>query len=123
MVAGRNMKTPFAPVHRLLEPGAVAQHRRQPLRALHGSAPAAAVSSASTRAQAKASAYEKALAIQDHLSGNFHYSLDIPVNSQERPLEEFLFSRKTGYCEHYATAMVVMLRSVTEPSVGAILCR
>ena len=66
--------------------------------------------------QAKASAYEKALAIQDHLSGHFRYSLDIPASSQERPLEEFLFSRKTGYCEHYATAMVVMLRSVGVPA-------
>ena len=62
--------------------------------------------------QAKASTYEKAQAVQDYLSRNFRYSLDIPASSQERPLEEFLFSRKTGYCEHYATAMVVMLRSV-----------
>lgn len=62
--------------------------------------------------QAKASTYEKAQAIQDYLSKNFRYSLDIPGKSQDRPLEEFLFSRKTGYCEHYATAMVVMLRSV-----------
>ena len=62
--------------------------------------------------QAKASPYEKAQAIQDYLSANFRYSLDIPASSQERPLEEFLFFRKTGYCEHYATAMVVMLRSV-----------
>ncbi len=62
--------------------------------------------------QAKASTYEKALAIQDYLSNNFRYSLDIPSSSQDRPLEEFLFSRKTGYCEHYATAMVMMLRSV-----------
>lgn len=62
--------------------------------------------------QTQASPYEKAQAIQDYLSRNFRYSLDIPAGSQERPLEEFLFARKTGYCEHYATAMVVMLRSV-----------
>jgi hypothetical protein len=34
----------------------------------------------------------------------------------DRPLEEFLFLRKTGYCEHYATAMAIMLRTVGIPA-------
>jgi len=66
--------------------------------------------------QAKHSSYEKALAIQEYLSHNYRYSLDAPLAQQVHPLEEFLFSRKTGYCEHYATAMVIMLRTIDIPA-------
>ncbi|MDO9119520.1 MAG: DUF3488 and transglutaminase-like domain-containing protein [Nitrospira sp.] len=64
----------------------------------------------------KTSAYEKAQAIEAYLSRNYRYSLDISPGKQTRPLEEFLFERKTGYCEHYATAMVVLLRNVGVPA-------
>jgi protein-glutamine gamma-glutamyltransferase len=60
--------------------------------------------------------YDKAAAIERYLSQNFRYSLDIPVTKDGRPLDEFLFTRKTGYCEHYATAMVIMLRMVGIPA-------
>ncbi len=62
------------------------------------------------------SSYEKAQAIQTFLTRNYRYSLDAPLAGLDRPLEEFLFIRKTGYCEHYATAMVIMLRMVGIPS-------
>lgn len=67
-------------------------------------------------ADGKASAYEKALAIEAYLTKNYRYSLDISAGVQANPLEEFLFTRKTGYCEHYATAMVMLLRSVGVPA-------
>lgn len=54
--------------------------------------------------------------IRTHLLSSYRYSLDIPTTQSGRPLEDFLFERKTGYCEHYATAMVVMLRSVGIPA-------
>ncbi len=60
--------------------------------------------------------YEKAVAIQTYLMRNFRYSLDAPLSEQDQPLEEFLFARKTGYCEHYATAMVIMLRTIGIPT-------
>lgn len=66
--------------------------------------------------QSKTSAYEKAQAIEAYLTRNYRYSLDISPGKQTRPLEEFLFERKTGYCEHYATAMVVLLRNVGVPA-------
>ena len=66
--------------------------------------------------QRKNATYDKARAIEEYLSRNFRYSLDISESARERPLEEFLFNRKTGYCEHYATAMVVMLRTVGIPA-------
>ena len=67
-------------------------------------------------AQTKRTTYDKAIAIQDYLSRNFRYSLDAPLAEQAQPLEEFLFTRKTGYCEHYATAMVIMLRAIGIPA-------
>lgn len=62
------------------------------------------------------SPYEKVAAIYRHLSSEYRYSLDIESTTSARPIEDFLFTRKTGYCEHYATAMVVMLRSLGIPS-------
>jgi transglutaminase-like putative cysteine protease len=67
-------------------------------------------------AESKRTSYDKAVAIQDHLSRNYRYSLDAPLAAQAHPLEEFLFDRKTGYCEHYATAMVMMLRAIGIPA-------
>jgi protein-glutamine gamma-glutamyltransferase len=60
--------------------------------------------------------YEKAAAIERYLSQNYKYSLDVPTTAQAQPLDEFLFTRKSGYCEHYATAMVVMLRTIGIPA-------
>jgi transglutaminase-like putative cysteine protease len=61
-------------------------------------------------------AYEKTSAVLQHLVLNYHYSLDADTTNSSHPIEDFLFTRKTGYCEHYATAMVLMLRSIGIPS-------
>jgi hypothetical protein len=60
--------------------------------------------------------FGRTLAIQEHLLKNYRYSLEADTATLSHPLEEFLFTRKTGYCEHYATAMVVMLRTVGIPA-------
>lgn len=54
--------------------------------------------------------------IHTHLLTNYRYSLDVPSIQSVHPLEDFLLTRKTGYCEHYATAMVVLLRTVGIPA-------
>jgi hypothetical protein len=61
-------------------------------------------------------AYEKTSAVLQHLLSNYGYSLDADTTNSSHPIEDFLFTRKTGYCEHYATAMVLMLRSIDIPS-------
>ena len=33
-----------------------------------------------------------------------------------RPVDDFLFNSKRGYCEHYASAMVLMLRTIGIPA-------
>jgi protein-glutamine gamma-glutamyltransferase len=65
--------------------------------------------------------FDKVMAVERYLEENYRYSLDLGFGAQasaerSNPLEEFLFSRKTGYCEHYATAMVMLLRSIGIPA-------
>lgn len=55
-------------------------------------------------------------AIEAYLRSTYEYSLDPPHTEGKTPLEDFLFYSKKGYCEHYATAMTVMLRAAGIPS-------
>jgi transglutaminase-like putative cysteine protease len=60
---------------------------------------------------------KKALMIERYLRRNYTYSLSPPAPAEEiNPVEDFLLTTKEGYCEHYATAMVFMLRSVNIPA-------
>jgi transglutaminase-like putative cysteine protease len=59
----------------------------------------------------------KSLAIERYLRENFTYTLSTSEPPEGvSPIEDFLFNSRKGYCEHYATAMVLMLRSVGIPS-------
>lgn len=50
-------------------------------------------------------------------SGEFGYSLDSRIQDPRiDPVEDFLFNRKTGHCEYYASALTLMLRSVGIPA-------
>jgi protein-glutamine gamma-glutamyltransferase len=60
--------------------------------------------------------YEKAAAVLHHLLSGYTYSLQADTSTSMHPIDDFLFTRKTGYCEHYATAMVLMLRSIGIPA-------
>ncbi len=60
--------------------------------------------------------FEKILAVEEHLRAQYRYSLDLNTTLSTTPLDDFLFTRKTGYCEHYATAMVVLLRTLGIPA-------
>ena len=60
--------------------------------------------------------YEMVQAVEHYLRVNYRYSLDLGTETPGSPVEDFLFSRKTGYCEHYATAMVVLLRTLKIPA-------
>jgi transglutaminase-like putative cysteine protease len=54
--------------------------------------------------------------IQAHLRSEFRYTLDTPRTRTRDPLADFLFVRKAGYCEYFASAMAVMLRSLGIPA-------
>ncbi|HLF86815.1 MAG TPA: DUF3488 and transglutaminase-like domain-containing protein, partial [Nitrospiria bacterium] len=55
-------------------------------------------------------------AIERYLETNYRYTLDVKPHGKKTPIEDFLFVQKAGYCEYYATAMVVMLRSIGIPA-------
>lgn len=59
---------------------------------------------------------DRALRIQSHLQKDFKYTLDGPERPVRDPLADFLFVRKAGYCEYFASAMAVMLRSEGIPA-------
>jgi protein-glutamine gamma-glutamyltransferase len=60
--------------------------------------------------------YEKAAALERYLSTGFGYTLELPRNVSDDPLAFFLFERKKGHCEYFASSMAVMLRSLRIPS-------
>lgn len=60
--------------------------------------------------------YDKSMAIQNYLRNNYGYSLDPPSIEPDDPVGSFLFKSKQGYCEYFAAAMVLMLRTVDVPA-------
>jgi transglutaminase-like putative cysteine protease len=60
--------------------------------------------------------YEKAVALERYLSTHFGYTLELPRSLPRDPLANFLFERKKGHCEYFASSMAVMLRSLRIPS-------
>ncbi|HEY5000736.1 MAG TPA: DUF3488 and transglutaminase-like domain-containing protein [Candidatus Cryosericum sp.] len=50
---------------------------------------------------------DKAQATRDYLLANYEYSLNPTATS----VEDFVVNRHTGYCEHFATSMVLLLRA------------
>jgi protein-glutamine gamma-glutamyltransferase len=60
--------------------------------------------------------YDKSTAIRNYLRNNYGYSLNPPSIQPDDPIGSFLFESKQGYCEYFAAAMVVMLRSVNVPA-------
>ena len=59
---------------------------------------------------------DEALLIQERLRTDFVYSLAQPSSSAADPLLAFLEDDREGHCEYFATAMVVMLRSLGIPA-------
>ncbi|MGA2356850.1 MAG: DUF3488 and transglutaminase-like domain-containing protein [Terriglobales bacterium] len=60
--------------------------------------------------------YDKAVAIERYLSTHFGYTLELPSRLPSDPLANFLFERKKGHCEYFASSMAVMLRSLRIPT-------
>lgn len=57
--------------------------------------------------------------LKDYLtaSGEFEYALAAPkTDANLDPIEDFLFVRKTGHCEYFASSLAVMLRFAGIPS-------
>lgn len=55
-------------------------------------------------------------AVLDHFrSGGFRYTLEPPLLGRDS-VDEFLFDTRLGFCEHYASAFVVLMRAMEVPA-------
>ncbi|HIQ04909.1 MAG TPA: DUF3488 domain-containing protein [Anaerolineae bacterium] len=67
-----------------------------------------------------ATSYDQALALQDYLR-QFPYTLQVDVPPPDIDVVDyFLFQLQKGYCDYYATAMVVLARAVGLPARLAV---
>ncbi|MFP3903070.1 MAG: DUF4129 domain-containing transglutaminase family protein [Armatimonadota bacterium] len=64
--------------------------------------------------------FEKVRAIEMYLINNYTYDLDPPRTWPDDFVEAFLFKTRAGYCYHFASAMVVMCRTVGIPARMAV---
>ena len=122
---------PEHPVSRYQATSDIAQPGAADLRAADGSYPADVIASVPRTArlstariprlaeQITASAgnnYDKALALENYLRTHFAYTLQLPRTVPHDPLANFLFERRQGHCEYFASSMAVMLRTLGIPS-------
>lgn len=59
---------------------------------------------------------ERARAIEHHLRTDYSYTLQLPDHEVSDPLAYFLFTRRKGHCEYFASAMAVILRTQGIPT-------
>lgn len=67
------------------------------------------------RVMGEGSAEQKILRLESHLLAEYAYTLDISDEGGD-PIEDFLFVKKAGHCEYFATAMVLLLRAEGIPA-------
>jgi transglutaminase-like putative cysteine protease len=60
--------------------------------------------------------YDKAVALEGYLQSHYGYTLQLPRVPVADPLANFLFERRQGHCEYFASSMAVMLRTLRIPS-------
>ena len=60
--------------------------------------------------------FDKAAALENHLRTRYGYTLQLPRTQVKDPIANFLFERKQGHCEYFASSMAVMLRTLGIPS-------
>ncbi len=61
--------------------------------------------------------YDRARAVEAYLKGFYDYSLETwPTREGLDPVEDFLFEHRRGHCEHFASAMAILLRCLAIPA-------
>jgi transglutaminase-like putative cysteine protease len=60
--------------------------------------------------------YDRAVALETYLRSRYRYTTELPSAESSDPLAQFLFERRQGHCEYFASSMVVMLRALGIPS-------
>jgi protein-glutamine gamma-glutamyltransferase len=60
--------------------------------------------------------YDKAADLERYFHTSFRYTLDLSDMNKPDPLAYFLFNKRAGHCEYFASAMVIMLRTLGIPA-------
>ena len=60
--------------------------------------------------------YDRAALLEKYLQSHYGYTLQLPQTAVADPLANFLFERRQGHCEYFASSMAVMLRTLRIPS-------
>lgn len=69
----------------------------------------------------KSNEYDRVTALSEYLKRNYRYDLNCPrQENNENTVEFFLSKTKRGTCEHFATALAVMCRSLGVPARLAV---
>ena len=64
----------------------------------------------------KTSVYDRVKSVQSYLEQNYQYTTtNLPLDNTD-PVANFLFNKKVGHCEYFATSMVILLRHIGIPS-------
>ena len=71
---------------------------------------------AEERPPVTAAQVDKAIALEGYLRSRYAYTLDLAGKPGKDPLAYFLFQKRAGHCEYFASAMAVMLRTLGIPS-------
>lgn len=71
---------------------------------------------ASKITQSDSNNYERAKSIERYLKEHYGYTLDVSPVREKDPVGRFLFETRKGYCEYFASAMAVLLRTLGIPS-------
>ena len=59
---------------------------------------------------------ERARALEQRLRQDYVYTLELPQRAVPDPMADFLFTRRKGNCEYFASALAVMLRTLKIPA-------
>ena len=60
--------------------------------------------------------YDRARALELHLQTRYGYTLQLSKEPPADPVANFLFERKEGHCEYFASSMALMLRGLGIPA-------
>ena len=60
--------------------------------------------------------FDRAASLESYLRARYGYTLQLPRAPVKDPIADFLFERKQGHCEYFASSMAVMLRTLGIPS-------
>ena len=92
------------------------QHRRMATRLPRGRNPQAVALVQGWRAQGQDDAAVIQTALTLFREQQFFYTLQPPILASGDPVDEFLFSTRRGFCEHYASAFTTLMRAAGIPA-------